>query len=120
MLGHEAAAIDLLPMYLARPRARINGVTRFPDRPGEIDRRRPRGQQEGRGLVEVLPALGGERVPVCGGDADRRRAAHRQRPNRLGNVRGRPAFELDLLVGQAPLVEDDDAILFQPNDLFWL
>jgi hypothetical protein len=116
VLGHAAAAIDLLRMYLARARARVGGLTNLPDRPGEIDARRPRGEQDGGGFVEILPPLGGKRVPVRGRDPDRRRTAHGHRPDRLRHVAGRPAFELDLLVGQAPLVEEDDAILFQPND----
>jgi hypothetical protein len=119
VLGHAAAAIDLLPMYLARARARIGGFMDLPDRPREIDSRRPRGEEDGSGFVEVLPPLCGERVTVRGRDADRRRAAHGHRPDRLGHVGRRPAFELDFLVGQAPLVEDDDAVLLEPNDLLW-
>ena len=33
-------------------------------------------------VVEILPALGRERVAVCGGDSDRRRTSHGQRPDR--------------------------------------
>jgi len=58
----------------------------------------------------------GERVPVGGRDADRRRAAHRQRPDRLGDLGRRAALELDFLGGQPPLVEDDDPIGLQPHD----
>jgi hypothetical protein len=103
-------------MHLARACARVGGFAHLPERPGEIDRRRPRREEDGSGFLDVLAPLGGERVPVRGRDPDRRGAAHGHRSDGLGDLRGRPAFELDLLVGQAPLVEDDDAILFQPDD----
>src|SRR5438105_2344689 len=69
-----------------------------------------------RRLVGILAARDRERVPVRGSDPDRGRAADGERANRLGDVRGRAADELDLLVGQAPLVEDDDGVALEPDD----
>ena len=57
-----------------------------------------------------------ERQAVRGGNADRRRAAHGQRPDRLCELRRIGAAELDHLVGQAPLVEDDDRVVLEPDD----
>jgi hypothetical protein len=91
----------------------------FRDRPTEIDRSRPGGEEDGRGFVEVFTALGGECISVSRRDADRGSTAHGHYPNRLGYLGGRTAFELDLLVGQAPLVEDDDAVFLEPDDVFW-
>ncbi len=56
-------------------------------------------------------------VAVRRGDPDRRRSPHRQGPDRLGDVRRRAAFELDLLVWKPALVEEDDAVLLEPQDL---
>jgi hypothetical protein len=120
MLGHAPAAIDFLQMYLARARTKISGLAQLGDRPTEIDRSGPRGEEDRRGFVEVFPVLGGECVPVSRRDADRRGTADGERSDRLGHLRSRPAFELDLFVGQAPLVEEHDAVLFQPNDGFRL
>jgi hypothetical protein len=120
VLGHAPTTVHLLGMYLTRARARVGSFAQLRDRPVEIDRSRPRGEEDGGGFVEVFPSLGGEYVPVGRGDADRRGTAHGHCPDCLGYLGGRTALELDLLVGQAPLVEDDDAILFQPNDLFRL
>jgi hypothetical protein len=119
VLGHAPAAVNFLQMYLARTRAEISGLAQLRDRPTEIDRSGPRGEQDGRCFVEVFPALGGECVPVSRRDADRRGTANGHCPDCLGYLGGRTALELDLLVGQAPLVEDDDSILFQPQDLLW-
>ena len=68
------------------------------------------------GLDEVLAPRGGERETVCGGDSDRRRAAYRERPDRLGDLRRGRAAEVDLSIGQAPLVEDDDGVVLEPDD----
>ena len=100
----------------------LAGVTlrpaHFVERPGEVDCSRTRCEQRAGGLVEVLADRGGQGVAVGGGNADRRRAANRQVPNRLGNLRGRLALELDLLVGKPALVEENDAVAFEAEDLF--
>ena len=57
-----------------------------------------------------------EREPVRGRDADRGRAANRERPNRVGHLRRRGAAQLDLLGRQASLVEQDDGVRLEAND----
>jgi hypothetical protein len=60
---------------------------------------------------------GGERVPHRGGNPDGRRPAHRQGADRLGHLGGGAALELDHLGGQAALVEQDDAVVLEPDDV---
>ena len=74
--GHTAAAVDLFGVE-ARARSGVGSLAQLRERPGEIDRGRPRlGRPAlGRG-THVLAAPGGEREPVRGGDANQRRAAH--------------------------------------------
>ena len=61
-------------------------VAHLVERPAEVDRRRPRRRERLVRGVEVLPALGCERQPVGGRDADRGRPAHGERPDRLGEL----------------------------------
>ena len=55
-----------------------------------------------------------------GRDSDRGRAADRQLANGDDELVDRSALELELLVRQAPLVEEDDlrAVLLEPDDGF--
>ena len=69
------------------------------------------------GGPEVFAPQRGERIAVGSGDADRGRAADREPADRLGDLGGRPAAQLDLLVGQPPLVEQDDSVPLEPDDL---
>src|SRR5262249_52537198 len=75
-------------------------------------------RQHSLGGVEVLAASSGERIPVGGGDPDRGRTADRERAYGLGHLRRRSANELDLLVRQAPLIEEQHGVTLQPHDLF--
>jgi hypothetical protein len=111
VLAHAPAALDLDPVDVARPLGEIAvRLSHLRHRPREIDRRGPRGDQHLRGFVEVLPVRGGERVAVRRGDADRRRAADDHRADRVRDLLRRAALDLDLLVGESPLVEEDDAV----------
>jgi hypothetical protein len=121
MLGHAATALDLLAVKLARTCGRVAvEAAHLGERPGQIDGGRPRLQQGHCRGVEVLPPLGRERIAVRRGDADGRSASHGQRPDRFGDLGGRPADQLHLLVGKAALVEDDHPVVLEPNDLFWV
>ena len=91
-------------------------VTHLLERPDEVHRRRPGFGQDAVGGVEILAALGRERVAVRGGDADGRRPAHGERPDRLGDLGRRLAAELELLVRKPALVEQDDRAGLQTND----
>ena len=84
--------------------------------PAEIDGGRARCTQELIGLDRVLTSGGRQRDPVRGGDADRGCAAHDHRPDRLGDLGGRAALDVDLLERKPPLVEEDDAILLEAKD----
>src|SRR4029079_2073918 len=86
------------------------------ERPPQIDGRRARRRQNLVRRVKVLAAPRRERETVGGGAPDRRGAADRERPDRVGAVLGRYAPQLELLVGQAPLVEEDDGITFEADD----
>ena len=122
--AHAPAALDLVPVDLASAvgeRFRLLGRgPHLGQRPGEIDRRRSRRCQDAHRVVEVLPTLGRERVRVRGRDADRRCATDRQRPDRVRDLARRRADQLDLLVGQPPLVEQHDLPGFEPHDPLWL
>src|SRR5207302_698241 len=79
-------------------------------------RRRPcRAEDRGR-LVEILAPGRSERIAVRRSDPDRGRAADRERPDRLRDLRGRPADELALFGGKPPLIEQDDGVLLQADD----
>ena len=69
--------------------------------------------------VEILAASCSQRVPHGGRDADRGSAADGEGRDRLGHVAGRPALEPGRLLGQPPLVEQDDPIRLEPDDLLW-
>ncbi len=86
------------------------------ERPAEVDGRRPGGREHLVGIVDVLALRRGQREPVRGRDADRRRPPHGQRPDCLRELRRIGAAELDHLLGQAPLVEDDDRVVLEPDD----
>jgi hypothetical protein len=118
MRSHAPAAVDLGIVQGASP---LGGrvVAHLLERPDEIDRRRPRLGQDPVRSVQVLTAGSREHVSVCGGHADRGSAAHRECPDRVGNVGRRLAAQLDFLVRKPALVEQDDRTGFQTNDLLW-
>ena len=116
VLGHAPAALHFFRVDL--PRALRGRIISHPiERPREVDGGGSRRPQHAIRLVEVMAELGRQRVAVGGGDADRRRAANSKRPDRLGHLRRAPALELHLFAGKSPLVEQDDAFVFQPDDL---
>ncbi len=121
VLGHAPAAGDLVAMDLAGAGGELTGVaaggTQLAEGPREVDRRGTRGGEGAGRLVEILAARGGERVAVGGGDPDRRSAADRERPDRVGDLGRGAAGELRLLVGKPPLVEQDDAVRLEPEDV---
>src|SRR6266511_1074016 len=115
MCSHPAAALDLLGVDATRSfrgRVGLHAV----ERPRQVDGRWSRLEQDAGCLLEVLAVPHSERVAVGGRDADRRGTAHSQVPDCGGHVGGRATFELDLLVGQSPLVEDNDAVVLEPDD----
>ena len=91
-------------------------VTHLLERPDEVHRRRPGFRKDSEGGVEVLAALGRERVAVRRGHADGRRAAHGERADRLGDLGRRLAAQLELLVRKPALVEQNHRAGFQTND----
>jgi hypothetical protein len=108
--GHPPATLDLVVVQCSGPlRRRV--VPHPVERPDQVDGSRARTRQHLVGGIEVLRALGRQRVPVGSCDADRRRAAHSKRPNRLGDLRRRPAAKLDLLVWKPTLVEEDHCVI---------
>ena len=113
--AHPPAALDLLRVD---PPGALAGrvATHLVERPAEVDGRRSRRRERLVGLVEIGAARGGERHPVGGGDADRGRAAHREHPDRVGELRRVTAAELAQLVRQPALVEDDDGVVLEPDD----
>ena len=116
MRAHALAALDLRLVQGARPLGR-RVVAHLLERPDEVDGRRPRLGEDAVRRVQILAARRRERVPVRRGDADRRSAAHRERPDRVGHLGGGLAAELDFLVRKPALVEQDDRAGFQTNDL---
>ena len=67
-------------------------------------------------VVEILSARRSEREPVRSRDTDRRGAADSERADRVGDLGRRRAPQLDLLFGQAPLVEHDHGVRLEAND----
>ena len=67
-------------------------------------------------LIEVVSPQSREGVPVRGRDPDCGRAPHRQVANRVRNLSRGTAGELDLLVREPALVEEDDALVLEPQD----
>ena len=76
------------------------------DRPAQVHRRRPRRRQLVGGGRHVVAAPRGQREAVRGGDADQRRAAHRQPPDRVRHIAIVARLDVALLSGQQRLVED--------------
>jgi hypothetical protein len=112
---HPHAAIDLGGVDCTRSlgrRVRAHSV----ERPAEVDRGWPGRDERVICCVEVLPSLGRQRIAVRGGDADRRRAANRERADGVRDLRRRPAPQLDLLVRKSALVEEDDRLALQADD----
>jgi hypothetical protein len=118
VLSHSKTALDLLTMKGPRVRARIALLpANLRERPGKVDRRWTRREEHSHRFVEILPVRRGQGVAVGSSDADRRRAAHSQGANRLGDLGGRTALELNLLVGEPALVEEDDSVVLEAQDL---
>ena len=113
--GHSHAPRDLFLVQRSRPLGR-RIVANLLERPHEVDRRGAGLGQHAVCLVEVLAALGGQRVAVRRGDADRRRASNGQRPDRLGHLCRAFAAQLHLFVRKAPLVEEDDRVGLETED----
>ena len=65
-----------------------------------------------------MPSRRSKRNSVRGRDADRRGATHCERLDRIGELRCIVAAELDHLVGEPPLVEDDNGVVLEPDDAF--
>jgi hypothetical protein len=119
VLAHPAATLDLVAMDGARSLGRRAGSpAHLVERPREIHRRRPGGEQDLGGLVEVVAVCRSERIAVGGRDTDCRSATHHQRADGVGYLRNGSALDLDLLVGKPALVEEDDAVVFEAKNLF--
>ena len=117
MGAHAPAALDL--RVVQRPRTfRRRVVTELVQGPAQVHGRRARGRQDFVGGVEVLPTPRRQREPVGGGDADRGRAAHGQRADGVGDLGRRRTSQVDLLVGQPPLVEHHHGVQLEANDVF--
>jgi hypothetical protein len=116
VLAHRAAALDLRVMERSRALGRGIGAE-LVERPPQVHRGRARGDEDVVGGVEILAARRGERQPVRRGHADRGRAANGERADGVGDLGRRRAPQLDLLVGQAPLVENDDGVRLEANDV---
>ena len=113
---HALAPINFRYVQRASPLGR-RVVVHLLERPDEVHRRRARSGEDSVGGVEVLAALGRERVAVRRGHADGRRAAHGERADRLRHLRRGRAPKLDLLVREPALVEQDDSARLQAEDL---
>jgi hypothetical protein len=113
--GHPPAALDLVTVNSSRVRR-----SRFDEHrvqsPAEVDRRGAAVTQHALSGEQILALRRRERVAVRGCDADGRRSPDRERPYRLCHVGGGATLQLDLVVGQAALVEEDDAVLLQPHN----
>ncbi len=86
------------------------------ERPDEVDGGRARLREHAARDLQVLPELRCERVAVRGRDPDRRRAAHCEYADRLGDLGGALAPELDLLVRKPALIQQDDSAGFETED----
>jgi hypothetical protein len=117
VLGHRAAAGDLLVVDLARAGAGLGRTACLLDGPREVDGGRPRRAKDRGRLVGTLAPLDRERIPVRRRYPDRRRTADCERPDRVGDLGRRAALEVGLLVWESALVEYYDAVALEPNDL---
>ena len=119
--GHRDAPVHLRSVDGARPLGQPGGVRTdgalLGHRPGEVDCGWTRGEQRSGRLVDVVPACRSECVAHRRRDADRRRAAHRKRPDRLGHRVGVAAREVDDLFGQPALIEHHDAVVVEAQDV---
>jgi len=88
-------------VQLAGARQRVGRRQGLVERPGEVDRGRPRAAQE----LGARGAVVGEREAVGGGYADRGRAPHGQRPDAIGDLGRSGAAQPALLARQRALVE---------------
>jgi hypothetical protein len=113
--GHTPAALDLVGVKTSSALVRRVGTHRV-ESPGEIDGSRPRCSQHTICSPEILAVGCRQRDPVGGCDTDRRRSAHDHRLDRICDLDCRPAFDLDLVERQAPLVEEDHCVLLEPED----
>ena len=111
--GGLVLAVDLLGGLaggVGHPVGRGERRGRHPlDRPAEVARGRPRARHQRGGALQRLRRLVARelhRQPVGGGDADQRRAAHREPLDRLDRVRRPVQLEHDLLGREPRLVED--------------
>jgi hypothetical protein len=91
-------------------------VAQLLERPHEIDGGRPGCREDAVRLVEILPAICGERVSVAGRDPDGGRATYGEHTDRLGDLGRALAAKLDLLVREPALVQQDDSASFQTKD----
>ena len=107
--GHPPAALDLVTVDSSRVLGGRFGAHPSSAQP-EVDRRRAAVAQHAFGRDEILALRGSERVAVRGRDPDRRRAPDRERPDRLRHLGGGAALRSTSSSGQAPLVEEDDAV----------
>ena len=86
------------------------------ERPAEVDRGWPRRGERLDCGVEVLTLLAASAMPYAAATPMRARRAG-EHPDRLGHLHRGKAPELDLRVGQAALVEDDDGVVLEADDL---
>jgi hypothetical protein len=68
------------------------------------------------GSLHVLSARRGKRDPVRGRDTDCRRAPDDHRADRVRHLGRSAARDVDLFERQPPLVEEDDAVVLEPQD----
>ena len=110
--AHRAARRHVLAVdgaRLGRERRRVAGRSRHPvERPCEVHRGGARAPQPRDPLVDVAPAGRREDDAVGRRDPDGRRAAHRERLDRHGDVLDAAQAHVLLLERQPALVEQDD------------
>ncbi len=89
------------------------------DRPRQVHRRRPRGANLRRGAFVLRAVAGvqarGERDAVRAEDADRRRAAHRERANRVDDRIDRRGALAHDGARQRPLIEKANGVVVVPD-----
>ena len=107
--GHAPAALDLLAVERACARSGVGSVRICASAQTRLTAVGRDAASTRSASARSSPRERREREPVRRRDADRGRAAHRERADRLDQLGGGAALELDLLVRQAPLVEQDDA-----------